>query len=187
MSLDMCLLLVLIRNPLAFLRSITYLLPFRSFSAYTRNHSSLVHDAIGYGLAGMPRDRSGLSYAYAAAHAVARIEIYMASRSVALHGSIGRNVWRKLFGPITPGDNQLYVLAEVVNKITGHPGKGELNTPIDPDRLDQNRVAARYLRGVLGLLSDAKKGGIRGNESRILLTTMIAGIAEASSIVLYLT
>ena len=32
---------------------------------------------------------------------------------------MGRQMWRKLYGPVTPGDTELRELAAVVNKITG--------------------------------------------------------------------
>lgn len=117
----MFLLLVLARNPFVFMKSVSYLILIRSFPAYIREHLSDIQEAVGFGLAGMPGGRmSGLPYTYAAAHFVARFELYTASRSFALHGGEGLQMWRKLFGPVTPGTHELHELAAVANKTTGY-------------------------------------------------------------------
>ena len=66
----MFLLLMLVRNPYAFMKSIIYLLSLRSFSAYLGTHHAMVQEAIDHGLAEVPRadqvgKHGGLAYAYA--------------------------------------------------------------------------------------------------------------------------
>ncbi len=182
----MFLFLVLVRNPYVFMKSITYLFFLRSYPDYVREHCSIVQEAIGHGLAGMPSGSpGGLSYAYTAAHAVARIELYMAARPVALRGSVGRQMWRKLYGPVTPGDGQLHEIASVVNKITGYAAVHELGGSTAQERLD--RALPRYLRCLIGLLFDAVRGSTRGNESRIIVTSTLWVAAEISFLIfLYL-
>jgi len=175
----MFLLLVLVRNPYVFMKSITYLLSLRSFPDYINEHLSLVQEAIGNGLAGMPSGSpGGLSYAYAATHAFARIELYKASRPAAMHGSVGRQVWRKLYGPVTPGDRELHELAAVVNKITGYAAVRELGVSLAQERLERILFFPRYLRCLIGLLFDAGQGRTRGNESRIIVISTLGIVAE---------
>ena len=166
------------------MKSITYLLLLRSFPDYIREHHSLVQEAIGHGLAGMPSGNpGGLSYAYNAAHAFARIELYMASRPVALRGSVGRHLWRKLYGPVTPGDHGLHELATVVNKITGYAAVRDLGVHYAAERQERTFVIPRYLRCLSGLLFDAIQGGTRGNESRIIVASTLWISAEISAII----
>ena len=107
------------------MKSIIYFLSLRSFSTYLYANDAMVQEAINHGLAEVPREdqvgqRGGLAFAYAsAAHAVARVELYMAGRPVALRGNVGRQLWHKFYGPVTSGDGELRELAAVVNKITG--------------------------------------------------------------------
>ena len=179
----MFLLLVLVRNPYVFLKSITYLLLLRSFPVYIKKNLSVVQEAISHGLAGMPSGSpGGLSYAYAAAHSFARIELYMASRSVALRGSVGRQVWRKLYGPVTPSDGELHELAAVVNKITGYAAVRELG--VAQERLERTLFFPRYLRCLIGLLFDAAQGRTRGNESRIIVVSTL-GLAAEIFVIIY--
>ena len=181
----MFLLLVLIRNPYVFMKSLAYLLLLRSFPVYIEEHLSLVQEAIGHGLAELPSGSPGsLSYAYSAAHSFARIELYMASRPVALRGSVGRQVWRKLYGPVTPGDSELQELAAAVNKMTGYAAVRELGVPLAQERLERTLFFPRYLRCLIGLLFDATQGRTRGNESRIIVTSTL-GIAAEISVLIY--
>ena len=182
----MFLLLVLVRNPYVFMKSIAYLLLLRSFPVYIKENISLVQEATGHGLAGMPSGSTGgLSYAYTAAHSFARIELYRASRPVALRGSVGRQVWRKLYGPVTPGDRELHELAAVVNKITGYATVRELGVSPAQARLERALLFPRYLRCLIGLLFDAAQGRTRGNESRIIVASTL-GIAAEISLLIYL-
>ena len=175
----MFLLLVLVRNPYVFMKSITYLLLLRSFPDYIREHHSIVQEAVHNGLAGMPGGGpGGLTYAYAAAHSFARIELYMASRTFALRGSAGRQVWRKLYGPVTPGDRELHELAAVVNKITGYAAVSESGVSAARERLERTLFFPRYLRCVIGLLFDAARGRTRGNEGRIIVVSTLGIVAE---------
>lgn len=179
----MFLLLVLVRNPYVFLRSIPYLLLWRSFPRYLVRHASDVQEAVDHGLAGMPTGSpNGPRYAYTAAHAFARIELYRASRSVAIRGTVGRHIWRKLYGPVTPGDAALHELAAVVNKITGYDKISDPNVPIASQTLEQSALIPRYRRCLVGLLLGAVQGGTRGNESRIIVLSTLWITAELSAI-----
>lgn len=86
----MFLLLVDLRNPLVFLQSVVYLLLCASNRLadprFIDKQSALVQKAIVYGLnLGFPR---GLSYPYNAAHIIARITLYEASRAFAINGGL---------------------------------------------------------------------------------------------------
>ena len=184
----MFLLLVLVRNPYAFMKSIVYLLSIRSFSAYLGTHYAMVQEAIEHGLAEVPRPshvgkRGGLAYAYATAHAVARVELYMAGRPVALNGNVGRQLWRIFYGPVTPGDGELRELAAVVNKITGYAEFTESTVSPSPESLGRNSLITRYPKCLLGLLSDAVQGRTRGNESRIIVTSLLGMMVEIPLII----
>ena len=174
----MFLLLVLIRNPLSFLKSIAYLLLLlvhrQPYYVYITNHNSVLMEAIGRGLSFDETD--GLGFAYTAAHNIARIELYMASRTFALRGSVGHYFWRKPFGPVTPGDFELHGLCDVANKLTGSMTHSRLGVAATQDSVERILLFPRYLRCVFGLLFDALQGGIRGNESRVFVTSTL-GIA----------
>lgn len=136
-----------------------------------------------------PRYSEKIKGVYAAIHNAARIELYHASSGVALKGSRGVNCWRRALGPVTPAGQEpssgsrawwaegaassdnaaLADLAAVVNKMTGtilYPGLGISEAQ---EAVERRLVLPRYLRCLLGLLTDAVQGRIRGNESRRLL------------------
>lgn len=176
----MFLLLVLLRNPFVFAKAVCYLLILsvyhRAYSLYVVNHNTVWLESIGVGL-GLERP-SGVGFAYTAAHVIARIELYSASRAFALRGSTGRHLWRVLFGPVTPGDHELHELAAVANKITGYATVSELGVSAGQEALERALVFPHYLRCLLGLLVDALQGRTRGNESRIVVS-LVAAIAVA--------
>lgn len=118
-----------------------------------------------------------------AAHAVARVEFYMAGRPVALRGNVGRQLWRKFYWPVTPGDGELRELAAVVNKITGCAEFTESTVSSNPESLGRNAPVARYPRCLMGLLSDAVQGRTRGNESRIIVTSLLGMMVEIPLII----
>ena len=184
----MFLLLMLVRNPYAFMKSIIYLLSLRSFSAYLGTHHALVQEAIDHGLAEVPRadqvgKRGGLAYAYATAHAVARVGLYMAGRPVALKGNVRSQLWRKFYGPVTPSDGELRELAAVVNKITRYVEFTESTVSPKPESLDRKYSIARYPRCLMGLLSDGVQGRTRDNESRIIMTSLLGMMVEIPLII----
>lgn len=175
----MFLFLVCLRNPLVFLQCVGYLLwcvvDRRAYPRFVSNHYALGDEAIRYGLVlGDPR---GLGYPYTAAHDIARIRLYEASREFAIHGSSGRQVWRKLFGPVTPAERELHGLAAVVNKTTGAISLASLGVSAGQQRFEAMLIFPRYLRCLLGLLTDALQGGTRGNESRIVMASLALTVA----------
>lgn len=170
----MFLLLVGLRNPLVFLHCVGYLLwcvvDRTAYPRFLSNHLALVQEAIGWGM--VVGDARGLSYPYIAAHIIAKIKLYKASREFALHGSSGSHVWRKLFGPVTPAESELVGLAAVINKMTGSVNYAVLGIRPSQRRFEAMLIFPRYLRCLLGLLTDALQGRTRGNESRIVIASL---------------
>ena len=155
-----------------------------SFPGYVLKHASEVQEAVDHGIAGMPTGSpNGLRYAYTAAHAFAQIELYRASRSVAIRGTVGRQIWRKLYGPVTPGDRALHELAAVVNKITGYDKISDSGVPIASGTSEHSSLIPRYRRCLVGLLHGAAQGGTRGNESRIIVISSLWVAAELSTMI----
>jgi hypothetical protein len=136
---------------------------------------ALVQEAIGYGL--VLSSSRGLENPYTAAHIIARIRLYEASREFAIHGSSGRQVWRKLFGPVTPAETELAQLTAVVNKITGSISYARLGIRPGQQRFEAMLIFPRYLRCLLGLLIDALQGRTRGNESRVVIASLVLTVS----------
>ncbi len=181
----MFLLLVLIRNPIAFIRAVTldftFGHPVWAYGRYSYRSRGLQQEAISYVLFPDDVNRKGLvdpAAWYAAAHNIARFELYRASRDYALKGNTGKYVWRKVFGPVTPGTHELHVIAAVASKTTGRIVLRALGISASQERIESALVFPRYLRCVLGLVTDALQGGVRGNEGRRLLAQVaLAGAA----------
>lgn len=174
----MFLLLVLFRNPLVFFRAI--LLDFNlghpdwSYGQFITKRQELIQESIRYSLSiERTRGRNPVSAWYALAHYVARVLLYQAGRDHALQGNVGRHAWRKVFGPVTPGDVQLHELAAVVNKVTGRMNLATLGISEAQESLESSLIFPRYLRCTLGLVTDAIQGRVRGNESRRLFAHII--------------
>ena len=129
-------------------------------------------EAISHGIDLDSPGGGGLTNPYSAAHTIARIKLYESSRAFAINGSRGRHVWRKIFGPITPSTRELHELAAVVNKMTGSMSLGILGISEGQRHLEATLIFPRYLRCLLGLVFDTLHGGIRGNESRIVMASL---------------
>ena len=176
----MFLLLIGLRNPLVLLQCVGYLLRCTldktTYPRFLTEHMVLVSEATGRGLV-LLRGPTGLGYGYAAAHDIARIKLYKASRAFALQGSGGRYVWRRLFGPVTPSELGLHELAAVVNKTTGSINLARLGLSASQQSLEGMLMFPRYLRCLLGLVFDAMQGGTRGNESRIVVVAVAVAVA----------
>jgi len=179
----MFLLLVLIRNPVAFIRAASLDFaaghPVWAYGRYVRRWLSLAQEAATHLLHSDDVSMKGLVAGwYATAHNIARLELYRAGRDYALKGNAGKHVWRKVFGPVTPGLQQLDQLAAVANKTTGRVVLRALGISTSQEQIESALVFPRYLRCVLGLVADALQGGVRGNEARRLLAQMgLAGLA----------
>jgi hypothetical protein len=193
----MFLILVLLRNPVALARAASIAL--QGEGAFANYVNSLAGVEWGSGvtramiLSDLVWQRwpapGWFGGRYAIAHNVARIELYHASSGIALNGSRGVNFWRKVFGPVTPaGQNPasasrgwfaqgadssplaaLSDLAAVARKMTGMISYPSLGISQAQEAVECRLVLSRYLRCLLGLLTDALQGRIRGNESRRLL------------------
>lgn len=181
----MFLLLVALRNPVVFAQCVVYLLwctvDQRPFNRYISDRLIVLNEAIANGL--QLDEPRGLSSGYTAAHVLARIKLYEASRGFALQGNRGRYIWRKLFGPVTPGTTELYGLAAVANTTTGSMSLRRLGVSASQRHIESMLVFPRYLRCVFALLFYALGGGTRGNESRIVLSL----VALLLSLILVLT
>lgn len=175
----MFLLVIGLRNPLVLLQCVGYLLRCTvdrtAYPRFLSEHTVLVNEAITPGLVlGRP---TGLSYPYVAAHIIARVKLYEASRAFAVQGSRGRHFWRKLFGPVTPSEWELYNLAAVVNKTTGSISLASPGVSASQQSLEGMLVFPRYLRCLVGLVFDAMQGRTRGNESRIVVVAVAVAVA----------
>ena len=184
----MFLVLVLLRNPVVFaltlFRYVHFLVSDSAFGAYVAPRHPAIDEALraGLGSGGALERRIRVVAAYEQAHFFARYELYRASREFALNGSRGRHLWRKLFGPVTPGEVELRFLAAVVNNTTGYLSV-LARLGMGPSRRATERmlVFPRYFRCLLGLVFDAMCGGVRGNESRVIVA---AAAAIAAAVVL---
>ena len=89
------------------------------------------------------------------------------------------NVWRKLLGPVTPDEWNLWPLAAVINKLAGTFSVRSLGISRGQEDLERMLVFPHYVRCYVGLLADALlHGGIRGNEGRRMILHLTAiGIA----------
>jgi len=137
--------------------------------------SSIIEEGIFQGLGFENPDRT-ICPPYTAAHIFARVELYKASREFALRGSSGCYIWRKIFGPITPGEIELHELAAVINKMTGYFSLQAIGIPLSQRQIESILFFPRYIRCLLGLLLDAIQGRTKGNEARVLLTSIAAWI-----------
>lgn len=169
----MFLVLVLFRNPVIFVKAITLALrnlanP-RAFPSYITEQWDVYVQAIEYGLHLGTSASRGAWASYSVAHDVARAELYKAGRDYALKGNTGRHTWRAVFGPVMPGERELFALVDVVNKMTGsfmYAGRGFSRSQ---QQIESVLLVPRYVRCVVGLILDAFSGGVRGNEARVLL------------------
>lgn len=177
----MFLLLVLVRNPIAFLRALfldfSFGHPKWAYAQYIRKHIDLAQESARHLLHIEDTSRRGfLDGWYAAAHGIARLELYCAGREYALKGNAGRYAWRKVFGPISAGQQQLHELAAVTNKTTGFLSLRALLVSRSQEQVESALIVPRYLRCLLGLVADALQGGARGNEGRRLMASLtVAG------------
>ena len=193
----MFLALVLLRNPIVFARAVLRLVQFQfnamAYPAYIAGldremMDEAIRSGLGIGLSArdgvFPRQMRPMA-AYTEAHDYARFELYKASKNFALDGPGGLHKWRILFGPVAPAETELdqavslVQLAAVCNKITGYQSLhvlGIRKTQIANERL---LVFPRCARCFLGLLTDALQGGVRGNESRVLV-----GVATAVIVII---
>ncbi len=176
----MFLVLVLIRNPFVFLKAVgiavSRLVRPGSYAKYIEDNRVLIGEAIQKGLwIVAPLSRNPITDAYARAHDTARLQLYAAGREYALCGNTGRFAWRKLFGPVTPGDHQLEHLVAVIYKMTGHLRLYAYMEDSAPRRrfVETALLFPRYIRVVVGLLLDALQGDVRGNEARRLLGSLV--------------
>ena len=199
----MFLLLVFIRNPIAFARAIWIGLsrdtvagdniPLQEVTDAIRQGLVMEHTAFKRGIVARFRER------YAVIHNAARIELFRAAEPVALRGTTGMNAWRKFLGPVTPAGQKpadttrswfaegadssviaaLADLAAVINKTTGMISYAGLGIGEAREHAEDRLIFPRYSRCLLGLLTDAIQGRIRGNESRRLLIHLgiAAGVA----------
>ena len=199
----MFLLLVFVRNPIAFVRA-----AWIGLSRDTIEGDNIplqeVLDAIRVGLVMEHTAFHGgiiakISERYAAIHNAARIELYRAAKPVALRGTTGVNAWRKFLGPVTPAGQKpaattpgwfaegadssvmaaLADLAAVINKTTGMISYAGLGIGEVQKHAEDRLIFPRYARCLLGLLTDAIQGRIRGNESRRLLVHLGVAVAVA--------
>jgi hypothetical protein len=182
------LILVLFRNPVVFIKAIRFavicLFDSNRYAGYISGDISLSHgQAVAHGLGqdypfleDHPFHNSPAIVAYNAAHVFARTELYKAGSEFALRGSKGRYLWRKLFGPVTPGEDELYRLANVVNSMTGYCDFALDGISGDRARTEQILIFPRYLRCLSSLLSVALlSGGVKGNEAGVLFSCLGAG------------
>lgn len=173
----MFLILVLFRNPVVFIKAIGFglicVFRFITYYSYIDTNHEVIKEGIENGL-GLESERT-VCPPYTAAHVFARVELYKAGREFALRGSSGRYIWRKVFGPITPGTSELYELAAVVNKMTGYFSLGALGIPLAQRQIESILFFPRYIRCLFGLLFNALQGRTRGNEARVLLACLTVG------------
>ena len=177
----MFLLLVLIRNPVIFLRAIflgSIANPVSAYGTYITKSSTFFNDVNLHGIVIDRIDGKWLLPAwYTAVHAIARMELYRAGREYALQGNVGWKTWRKALGPVTPGEYQLFELAAVCNKMRGQVPLYTLGLSRSQIQLESLLFFPRYLRCLLGLLGDAIQGRVRGNESRRVFVHVAAATA----------
>ena len=180
----MFLILVLFRNPVVFVKTVGFgfmcLFDLERYLTYINplTSSLALREGIEHGLGqDYPfHSRRTIILAYNAAHVFARTELYKAGRELALHGSRGRYVWRKFFGPITPGESEMYGLASITNTITGYCSLSQLGISGDRARIEEILLFPRYIHLLFRFLFDGVlRGGIRGNEARVLLACLLAG------------
>jgi hypothetical protein len=76
----------------------------------------------------------------------------------------------------------LHGLAAVVNKTTVHISLQILGIRPSQKAIERRLMFPRYVRCLLGLVFDALHGGVRGNESRVLLVAV--AIATAGAVLL---
>lgn len=176
----MFLILILLRNPAGFLRAMA--IAAAGWGAYGRYmQSPVVGEAISHSL--MLREARGIGARYSMFQNVAGVELYRASREYALRGNTGVNVWRKLLGPVTPDEGNLWPLAAVINKLTGTFSIRALGVSQGQEALERMLIFPHYVRCYIGLLADAMHGGIRGNEGRRLMANLAAIAMEIYFIV----
>ena len=175
----MFLILVLFRNPVVCLKAVGFglicvfgLRPFHSYVGISSR--DIILEGVRYGLGLESPDRT-VCPPYTAAHVFARVELYKAGRKFALRGSSGRYIWRKVFGPVTPGERELHELAAVVNKMTGYFSLRAIGIPLAQRQIESILFFPRYIRCLFGLLFDAIQGRTRGNEARVLLACLAVG------------
>lgn len=177
----MFLLLVVFRNPIIGLKAIGFgiacifsMKPYHNYIGGTTSHS-LISEMLSYRLApGVEEPERNLCPPYTAAHVFARMELYKAGRHFALHGSTGRHIWRKPFGPVTPSPRSLDGIVAVANKMTGYMSLARLGIPQGQRRMEERLVFPRYMRCLLGLfLMDTILGNTTGNEARVLVACLV--------------
>ena len=173
----MFLILILFRNPVVCLKAIGFglicVFRFRTYYSYINTNREVINEGITYGL-GLESERT-VCPPYTASHVFARVELYKAGRQFALRGSCGRYIWRKAFGPVTPGTRELHELAAVTNKMTGYLSLRVLGILPPQEHIESILFFPRYIRCLFGLLFDALQGRTRGNEARVLLACLATG------------
>lgn len=164
----MFLTLVFFRNPVIFLRAMWHLLRCTAKPGFHEAYlcgRQWLKESEEHGLC--VSLATGVASAYSAAHVRARIELYEASRETAL-GLTGRAKWRRVFGPVSPGPNQLRKLADIANALTGC-----LLPKTALARAANWLVLPRYLYCLCVVLASAFRSGLLGNESRIFLASLV--------------